>query len=112
MGLTLSGPKETDSRKKHFGPKKKPQKWYFRCGIRRPGRAGAGRFGVRFFRHNFGNRRASRGGTTRKLGFFSWAPRFRVLFLGGEILVLGTKPLGVQKKQKPIFLLSAHDNSI
>ena len=45
MGLTLSGPKETDSRKKHFGPKKKPQKWYFRNGIRRPGRAGPGRAG-------------------------------------------------------------------
>ena len=48
MGLTLSGPKETDSRKKHFGPKKKPQKWYFRNGIRRPGRAGPGRAGSEF----------------------------------------------------------------
>ena len=51
--------KKRDSRKKHFGPQKKNPK--MALSLRFPP-AGPGRFGVRFFRHNFGNRRASRGG--------------------------------------------------
>ena len=51
-----------DSCKKHFGRKKNLKNGTF--AEVSAGRAGPGRFGVRFFRHNFGNRRASRAGIT------------------------------------------------
>ena len=74
MGLALSGQaslwmagphfkrvhNKRDSCKKHFGPKKTSKMVL----SRRYPPAGPGRFGVRFFRHNFGNRRAWRAGIT------------------------------------------------
>ena len=65
MGLTLSEPKQRNSRKKQFGTKKKLQNGTFpqvSAGRGGPGRAGAVRAGSEFDLDVIcGNRRASRG---------------------------------------------------